>query len=89
MHVEVSVVGSWKLLSAIVWQVNSSYKSVCINFGFDNFFRQQDKKKPCLLLKSCLPVLFQTFNPLTVGYFRAPSNRGIVYGCEVIFGEKF
>lgn len=39
VHVEVSVVGSWKLLSA-VWPVKSSYKSVCINF--DNFFRKQD-----------------------------------------------
>lgn len=44
VHVEVSVVGIWKLLSAIVWQVNSSYKSACINFGFDNFFRKQNKK---------------------------------------------
>ena len=42
VHVEVSVVDSWKLLSAVVWQVNSSYKSVCINFGFDNFLRKQD-----------------------------------------------
>lgn len=46
VHVEVSVVGSWKLLSAVVWQVNSSYKSICINFVFDNFFREQDKKNP-------------------------------------------
>lgn len=42
VHVEVSVVGSWKLVSA-VWLVKSSYESVCINF--DNFFRKQDFKK--------------------------------------------
>lgn len=39
---EVSVLGCWKLLSAVVWPINSSYKSVCVNFGFDNFFRKQD-----------------------------------------------
>lgn len=35
----VPVVGSWKMLSATVWQVISSSKS--LYFGVENFFRRQ------------------------------------------------